>query len=135
MANYQVESSLQEEIKRPRGGIELGLFLRWGFGCLSWGRRLRKLERRVDELEKDLLQVTVQVTDLKVRVDALEGHLQQISSILKTKIGRTVAFQTIGGEITGTIVEVGEDYVKLTEPTGDLVFIPLQNILTFSDEE
>ncbi|ARF66648.1 DUF2642 domain-containing protein [Paenibacillus larvae] len=135
MTNHQDESCLQEEIKRPGGGIQLGLFLRWGFGRLSWGKRLRRLEHKVDKLEKDLLRVTGQVADLTVRADALEGHLRQIAEILRTKGGRAVVFQTTGGEIAGIVIEVGEDYVKLSEPTGDLVLIPLQNILTFSDEE
>ncbi|MDT2194291.1 hypothetical protein [Paenibacillus larvae] len=60
---------------------------------------MRRLEHKVDKLEKDLLRVTGQVADLTVRADALEGHLRQIAEILRTKGGRAVVFQTTGEKL------------------------------------
>ncbi|WP_442048858.1 hypothetical protein [Paenibacillus sp. 2TAB19] len=54
--------------------------------------------------------------------------IQRARAILEARIGVVASIETNAGNISGTVVAVGVDFVHILEPTGDTVLLPISSI-------
>lgn len=92
--------------------------------------RLARLADQLGLLRQQVDRLSVQVSALQNRVDALTPAQGGIVSFLRARVGTLATIETPAGTLFGTIILVGEDFVQLREADGSIVLIPLRNVLS-----
>lgn len=94
---------------------------------LSFRSRVLRYSRLINRRIESLVNT---VNLLAAQVNTITAPTQGARALLQGRMGSVVSIETNAGSISGTIVEVGVDYVQILEPTGDIVLIPLRSITT-----
>lgn len=103
---------------------------------------VRGLQHEVHELRHEVHELRLVVQSQQVQIQSLQTQLQQLQLAVETGIvpnpalqslfqqltGQMVTIATPGGNVTGTVVEAGDDAVVIRESTADLVIIPYSKI-------
>lgn len=90
--------------------------------------RLTALGRAINGLRAAINSLIGRVQLLEEQVGETVGRIAETRQFFQSRIGTTVSVTTDAGVVSGTITEVGTNYVRLTESDGDLVFIPLDEV-------
>lgn len=90
------------------------------------------IEQRLANLERAFAELQATVAQLQEQLQGLLAPIESIRNELLSRIGTTITILTDAGSVTGTLTEVGDDYVLITEPNGNLVYIPLTSINGFA---
>lgn len=98
-------------------------------------RRTWIISRKYNLLRKDVQKLKVRVSSLQSQVNQLRAQVNGLSepysalrNTLQARVGRVVVLETNAGPVSGTLITVGTNYAEIAEPTGDLVFVRLEQI-------
>jgi hypothetical protein len=92
--------------------------------------KFEQLSATISQLINFTNQVRNDVNTMQAQISGL-NTLPNIRNVLLSRTGTTLTIETDAGTITGTLTEVGTDYVAIQEPTGALVLIPITEINSF----
>ncbi|WP_274650661.1 DUF2642 domain-containing protein [Paenibacillus humicola] len=89
------------------------------------------------QLTSGYSQLTAITNQLRSDVNSIQAIIsappitQSLRDALNSRISTAIIIETDAGTITGTLTEVGNDYVAITEPSGAIVLIPVAEINSF----
>ncbi|WP_337099860.1 hypothetical protein [Paenibacillus sp. YIM B09110] len=86
------------------------------------------MSNETNQLQRQVSQLERQVNLLAAGVSTLVAPTQRARAILEAKIGAVASIETNAGNISGTVVAVGIDFVHILEPTGDIILLPISSI-------
>ncbi|MGO4371912.1 hypothetical protein AB4Z33_04960 [Paenibacillus sp. 2TAB19] len=89
---------------------------------------IRRLSNETNQLQSQVSQLERQVNLISTELNALVVPIQRARAILEARIGVVASIETNAGNISGTVVAVGVDFVHILEPTGDTVLLPISSI-------
>ncbi|RCW46445.1 uncharacterized protein DUF2642 [Paenibacillus prosopidis] len=92
--------------------------------------RINRLSAEISRLTDFTNQIRNDVNILQAQVSAL-ATAPGIRDVLLARLNTSIVVETDAGAISGTLIEVGTDYVAILEPTGAIVLVPLTDINTF----
>ncbi|CAM4411639.1 YuzF family protein [Paenibacillus alkaliterrae] len=93
-------------------------------------RITRVFRRRINRLSAAISRLRNDVNILQAQVSALVPG-PGIREALLARLNTPIVIETDAGTISGTLIEVGIDYVAVLEPTGAIVLIPITKINSF----
>ncbi|MGM0879654.1 MAG: hypothetical protein ACQEXQ_01265 [Bacillota bacterium] len=92
--------------------------------------RINRLSAAISRLTAFTNQIRNDVNILQAQVSSLAAA-PGIRDVLLGRLNTSILVETDAGAISGTLIEVGTDYVAILEPTGAIVLVPLTDINTF----
>ncbi|MDF2653172.1 MAG: hypothetical protein K0Q73_8977 [Paenibacillus sp.] len=99
-------------------------------------KRLKVLSLKVAQLKRRVNNIVAAINNLNTQVNTLQAQVLEpiiaVRNVLLARVGKSVTIQTAVGSVSGTVVTVGANFVRLLEPSGAIVFIPLSKINTIS---
>ncbi|MFB9328580.1 DUF2642 domain-containing protein [Paenibacillus aurantiacus] len=98
-------------------------------------RRADALSLEQDEYAElitgDIATLQNQVQALTQALAALTSRETTIANILQPRINTAIVVETDAGQVAGTLIEVGVDYIAITDASGAIVLIPIAQINSF----
>lgn len=100
-------------------------------------RRFEELTAAISKLADTIAQLTAFTNQIRNDVNELQAQFRGtqtapiIRQVLLPRINTSIVVETNAGAISGTLIEVGTDYIEILEPTGSIVLIPLAEVNSF----
>jgi prefoldin subunit 5 len=101
---------------------------------ISLLERLRRLRAQVARIRSELTRLTAFTNQIRNDVNTLQAQISAqtgVRQILLSRLNTSIVIETDAGAISGTLIEVGTDYVAVLEPSGAIVIIPISEINSF----
>lgn len=89
---------------------------------------LLRLKKITSQLSRQIRELSLAVSRLRSDVNLLLVRSSGLRENLSTRLNTQVTLETDAGPISGTLIELGTNYVAVLEPTGAIVLIPLSKI-------
>lgn len=98
---------------------------------ISHEERLKRFEAQLSSIYTLMTQLSSRLNQLQSQVDAIQQPLNSLRVNLNAHLGTSITIQTDAGSVIGVLLFVGDDFIEIQEPSGDLVFILITSVVGF----